>query len=188
MTFVCLGNPGKKYQKTRHSFGRRFGIFIMNSEQGVVSSRKKKEGEIIELENGWKIVFLNCFMNESGLFLKKILKLRQLADQNNANNNLTIKQFSNLVIIHDDLDIPLGEFKIQFGRGGAGHKGVQSIIDSLKTKNFWRIRLGISNPKVEKKVTPDDFVLMPFTKEEEGKLEEIFEKIITACRKMITTS
>jgi PTH1 family peptidyl-tRNA hydrolase len=175
MIFVCLGNPGKKYQKTRHSFGRRFGIFIVDNEQarlparqGAVSSRKKKEEEIIELENGWKMVFLDCFMNESGTFIKKVLK--SLNHQPSTINHL--------VIIHDDLDIPFGEFKIQFGKSAAGHKGVQSIIDALKTKDFWRIRLGISNPEIEKTVSPENFVLMPFTKEEEGRMDEIFEKVV----------
>lgn len=162
--FICLGNPGKKYQKTRHNAGKMFGNFITSKWEA--GSKKSKAGEIKNLGDGWKVVFLNCFMNESGLFVEKVLKIRKL-------------RIENLIVVHDDLDIPFGEFKIQFGRGAAGHKGVQSIIDALQTRDFWRIRLGIRNPQVEKTVGPENFVLMPFTKEEEGKIRGIFEKVLS---------
>ena len=158
MIFICLGNPERKYSKTRHNIGKMFGEYLVGDKKG----RSLKEGEVFELD-GNKVVFLNCYMNESGKYLKKILK------------KLNCFDFNQVYVVHDDLDIPFGEFRIQFARGTAGHHGVDSIVESLATKDFWRIRIGIGKPPVN--IEPEDFVLMPFG-EERGELEEIFVKVL----------
>lgn len=79
---------------------------------------------------------------------------------------------NDLLVVHDDMDLPLGKFKLQFGKSAAGHKGVQSIIDALGTKDFWRLRIGIGNPPAG--VTAEEFVLSPLSKQELKVLEGVF--------------
>ncbi len=165
MIFVCLGNTGEEYKNTRHNAGKKFGEFLLKKFE-CSNVRKFKKGRIVELENGWWIVFLDCLMNSSGECLKKIL-----ARKNTEINGITRKFF----VVHDDMDIEFGEFKIQKNRGTAGHKGVQSIIDALGTQDFGRIRIGIGRPP--ENIPPEKYVLMHFTKEERAKLEKTFEDI-----------
>lgn len=145
---VGLGNPGKKYEKTRHNIGAR-----------VV-------GELEDL--GLKDVILTkptTFMNDSGKAVKKL------------NTKYKI-QNTNLWVIHDDLDLPLGKLRISLGRGSAGHKGVQSIIRELKTKDFVRFRVGIGQFAQNKKI--DNFVLGKFTSAEEKVVKKVVQKTCQA--------
>ena len=171
MIFVCLGNPGKKYAKTRHNFGRLFGRFIIN-ELMSLRVKKNKFGEIWQLPNNWRVVFLNCFMNESGACFLKLLSKSRLFLSETRNQKPETKLF----VVHDDLDLPFGEFKIQFGRGAAGHHGVESIIKTLETKDFWRIRLGIDEPPAN--IDPEKYVLMPFNRKEKKELPSVFEEVL----------
>ena len=162
MIFVCLGNPGNRYEKTRHNFGRLFGLFLIDQLMGS-RVKRSKFGEIFELENSCQVVFLNCYMNESGQCLKKLITHYPLP-------------ITYLYLIHDDLDLPFGKFKIQFGRGAAGHHGVESVIGALGTKDFWRIRLGIGKP--EQNIPEERYVLMPFAGDEEEKMPKIFSQVL----------
>ena len=146
MLIVGLGNPGKKYENTRHNVGH------------MVIDRLKEE----RLDN-LILAKTDTFMNLSGQSVRSLTKRYTL----NANN---------LIIVHDDIDLPIGEFKIQKGRGAAGHKGVQSIINELGTKDFWRIRIGIS-PKGGKPENVEKFVLQKFSKEEKEIMEKVIEEI-----------
>ena len=110
---VGLGNPGKKYQKTRHNVG-----FRVIDQLGFLSLK-----EVI-------LVKPKTFMNLSGKSVKNLLKTYHLKP-------------SNLIVIHDDTDLPLGKIKISKNRGAAGHKGVESIIKEMGTKNFVRLRVGV---------------------------------------------
>jgi len=143
---VGLGNPGKKYKKTRHNVG-----FM------VIDALKKKI-------SGKNIVLLKpqTFMNNSGKTVKRIIR------------NLKL-EIRNLVVIHDDIDLPLGTIRVSKNVGSAGHKGVQSIIDELGTKNFTRIRIGIQ-PKTGKPKEVEKFVLEKFTKEEKKIVKETIKK------------
>ncbi|MCL0056733.1 aminoacyl-tRNA hydrolase [Dehalococcoidia bacterium] len=177
---VGLGNPGKKYEKTRHNIGFRavdeiaanfqFSIFNFQS----IFNAKISKG----IFKNQKIILAKpqTFMNNSGISVKKIIRNWKL-------------EIGNLVVVHDDIDLPLGKIRISKNRGAAGHKGVQSIIKELGTKNFYRVRIGIcpqtgspsqvlqnkiwgSKPKnVEK------FVLQKFTKDEEKILKQVIKKI-----------
>lgn len=169
MNFVCLGNTGDKYKNTRHNAGRMFGNFIAKKLK-VQNEKLKKGGRILELENGWQVVFLDCLMNNSGPCLKKLL---------NFTNYKSLSP-SHLYVVHDDLDIPFGEFKVQSNRGAAGHKGVQSIIDALGTKDFGRVRIGIGRPP--ENIPPENYVLVHFVEEEKKKLEKVFEEVIEKLR------
>ncbi len=146
---VGLGNPGPKYEHTRHNIGFRvvdeIAPLIL---KGVVLAKPK------------------TFMNLSGKMVGSFLKSYKLKP-------------NNLIIIHDDIDLPLGKVKIVKNRGAGGHKGVESIIKELGTKNFIRFRIGIQ-PKFGKPKSPERFVLQNFNKDEEKILKEVIEKIIEA--------
>jgi PTH1 family peptidyl-tRNA hydrolase len=183
---VGLGNPGKKYQNTRHNTGwialDALASKLLNCQIVKLSKyfkfQKKLQAEILKLDakrysldTDYLLIKPQTFMNDSGLAVKKEIQLE----------NLKIGQLDNLYVIHDDLDIPLGEYKIQFSRGPAGHKGVQSIIDHLGTKDFWRIRIGIgiekSKVKSQKsKVKDEEFVLENFNKQERQIIDKIIKK------------
>ena len=146
---VGLGNPGKKYQKTRHNIGSE-----------VIS-----ELESLNLKNV-VLVKPTTFMNESGKAVKKLISNYQLP-------------ISNLWVIHDDIDLSLGKIRISKGRGAAGHKGVESIIRELGTKNFVRFRIGIC-PEGSKPKNLEKFVLQKFNKKEEKIVKEAIKKIAAA--------
>ncbi|MDP2664716.1 MAG: aminoacyl-tRNA hydrolase [bacterium] len=145
---VGLGNPGKKYEKTRHNAG-----FM------VLDELEKKE-----LPQA-RLLKPDTFMNNSGGAVKKEMQKLKIKNQS-------------LIIIHDDIDIPLGKIKVSKGSGSAGHKGVESIIQSLGTKEFIRIRIGILPPEGK----PEDvetFVLKNFKKEELSLLNTAIESALS---------
>lgn len=158
---IGLGNPGVKYQSNRHNVGHLFVNYLVNE---FTSSR------VHEL----RIMKTNCFMNESGKFVSK------LANSHNS-------QISNLIIVHDDLDIPLGKFHIQFASGPQLHNGLESIEQHLKTKDFWRVRIGVDNRQrgeAGRRIVPGEaYALQNFLHEEKKLLDtEIFPKIFTQLK------
>ncbi len=169
---VGLGNPDKKYQNTRHNIGFRIiDNFAQENNFPEFRLSPKFKAETSEGNlNGKKILLAKpqTFMNESGKSVKIL--------SNFSNTTRTV-----LVVIHDDIDLPLGKIKVSENRGSAGHKGVQSIIDELKTKNFLRFRIGIKTKQSDGTVYQcEDFVLQKFTKEEEKILKEIIKKTCKA--------
>lgn len=167
---IGLGNPSKKYQKTRHNIGFKIiDAFAEKNNFPDFELNKKFETLISEnISNDEKIILAKpqTFMNNSGKAVKKIIK------------NLLSKSLK-IIIIHDDIDIGIGKIKISENRGSAGHKGVQSIIDELKTKNFTRLRIGIKQTNQQK--TTEEFVLQNFTKDEEKILKEVINQ---SCSKI----
>ena len=143
-----LGNPGKKYAKTRHNIGARIVSQLTINSKNVL------------------LIKPSSFMNESGKITKALNKKYPLKD-------------NTLIIVHDDLDLPLGQIKIVKNRGSAGHKGVESIVQELKTKDFIRLRIGISPQNKIK--NPKEYVLKNFNKGE----EKIIKKIITQSKAII---
>lgn len=153
---IGLGNPGKQYEQTRHNFGFRVLDLLATSAEW----ENKYDSQFLKLDD----VILakpQTFMNNSGQAVKEILKFYPAAE---------------LIVVHDDLDFPLGTIRIQKDASAAGHNGVQSIIDEIGTKNFVRIRLGIDDPVTRGSIPGDDFVLQKFTKDEEQIVNEILEK------------
>lgn len=113
----------------------------------------------------------NVFMNESGSAVKGLLSKYKTP-------------LSELFIVHDDLDIPLGQYKIQFGRGPKDHNGIKDIESKLGTPDFWRVRVGVDNRVSEDRVLGVEYVLQDFTTEE----REIINKVITEICKKLETS
>lgn len=148
---IGLGNPGKEYQNTRHNVG-----YLLTSALKV----KKIPGLVAKKTN--------TFMNSSGLVVKKMLEKYKTDPKD-------------LYVAHDDLDIALGEYKIQRGRGPKDHKGLKSIYKELGTRDFWHIRIGVENRNSEKKIVGEEYVLQDFKNEEQEKLEKVIHRV---CKKL----
>lgn len=124
-TIVGLGNPGDEYELTRHNAGRIVLLEIFD----LTSLRLGKTAGVSVGNTEINILFPDSYMNESGRAVRKCV-----APEDSAQ----------LIVVYDDIDLPLGEFKLSFGRGDGGHNGLSSIIAALDTKDFIRVRVGIA--------------------------------------------
>ena len=159
---VGLGNPGEEYEMTRHNAGR-MAVLAFVKKEGIDEPKfdKKLKALVAKGEVGgapasvktsagkgkFQIILPETFMNKSGDSLKPLA--------------LSAKKAENLVVVHDDIDLPLGKVKISFGKNSGGHKGVESVIKAVKTINFARVRIGISSTNakgVVKKPSGDKFL------------------------------
>lgn len=172
---VGLGNPGEQYKNTRHNIG---WLALDNILGEAHWSENKKFNALIHEEGDCLYVKPLTFMNNSGQTVQKILSYYKLLPKNFGIINKKDADLNNvLVVIHDELDLNFGDFKIATNSTSAGHRGVQSIIDYLKTKKFTRLRLGVKNELLRTHIPPEKFVLQPFSQEEKIKLKETFSQI-----------
>lgn len=172
---VGLGNPGEQYKNTRHNVG----WLALDQYLGEVKwLESKKFQALIYEDQDFLFVKPLTFMNNSGQTVQKILNYYKLLPKNLgliAKKNIDLNDC--LLVIHDDLDLNFGDYKIAVDSGSAGQRGVQSIIDYLKTKKFTRLRLGIKNELLRIHIPPDKFVLAPFSGEERNKLISLLSKL-----------
>ena len=170
---VGLGNLGSKYKRNRHNIGH-MTIDMIVKKHGFKKKNKNKFDEVFEEKILNEKIFAlkpKDFMNLSGVSIKKILDFYKI-------------NIKNLLIIHDDIDLPLGKIKIKIGGGNAGHRGLESI-DSLIGKNYKRIRIGVDRPKNNKNV--DKFVLENFEKTEEKEIKFSINRIISFLQYLISS-
>lgn len=161
---IGLGNPGEKFKKTRHNVGfMAVDYFAREHDFPDFEFNKKHNASIAENKNV-TLVKPQTFMNESGKAVKSVVK--------NSKKDL-------VVIIHDDMDLPLGKIKIVKNRGSAGHKGVESIIKAIGNKDLIRFRVGIQ-PLKGRPPKPESFVIKNFTDEEEKVVKKVVKKISEA--------
>lgn len=154
-----LGNPGTKYNKTRHNVGKEA---VLASVGAHFEEKTKLHAEVLKTEGGIFAV-PTTYMNESGVAAAALVNFYKIKPEE-------------LLVVHDDLDIPVGSFKLQFDRGPAGHNGIKSLIEHLGTKKFWRLRIGIE-PTPESGVhESDDFVVEKFAKSEVPVIKDILDK------------
>jgi len=155
---VGLGNPNVEYKKTRHNAGFMFVDKLVEKEQFFLD--KKKEAEILILKN-YILVKPQTFMNDSGRAVRKIMDFYKLG-------------VADVIVVHDDLDIAFGEFKIQKEKGPKVHNGVRSVERCIGETDFWRVRIGIDNrqPNVNYG-TGADYVLSKLSKAELMELDEV---------------
>ncbi|MFA5942275.1 MAG: aminoacyl-tRNA hydrolase [Candidatus Paceibacterota bacterium] len=187
MTLVIagLGNPGKEYEKTRHNAGRSvvellakqegFDDFVFNKTSNALVTKGAIGTESAVL------VLPETMMNLSGKAVSAFIKSPKAA--------------KSLLVVHDDLDLPLGTIKMVFGRGSGGHKGVESIMRAIKTKEFARIRIGISPKKsgpAFAKATADKeekvikHVIGKWKPSEEAALKKVLKKVAESARLFAT--
>ena len=164
---VGLGNPGKQYAKTRHNYGFMFVDVLARDWKIDWTINKKFKAEIAK-SSDFLLVKPQTFMNLSGEAVAKILSYYKI-DKDSIN--------SNLIVVHDDLDIEFGRWRQSVDSRSAGHNGVQSIIDHLKTKNFCRLRLGIK-PPLGNRIPTEDYVLQKFNDDEMEVAKELIKKIV----------
>jgi peptidyl-tRNA hydrolase, PTH1 family len=176
---IGLGNPGEEYDNTRHNVGRiALDYFLKKNDFEPFELDKKSKSLVAQGKIGKEKVTLikpETFMNKSGLSAGAFIS--------------SVKKTGNLIVIHDDLDLPFGRFKISFNKSSGGHRGVESIIKAIKTEGFIRVRVGISPVSASGKLKKPqgeevvgDFILGKFKKNE----EDIFKKVIKSVSGALT--
>lgn len=175
MLLAGLGNPGPKYAATRHNFGFLLVDALREKLEGRASaglapvSAAKGKGDMwqarpVANKPAWLLLKPMTFMNLSGDAVAPVLRFYKM-------------QPDQLLVIHDELDLPLGRMKMKFGGGNAGHNGLKSIAERLGTNDFHRLRLGVGRPLVGETA---DYVLSPFTAEELPTVSKILDAALKA--------
>jgi len=177
-----LGNPGERYEDTRHNTGRIvLGSFLKTFGFPDFIFNKKLQSLLAEAKVGKEkvsVIMPETYMNKSGSAVGAIITNKKKARE--------------LIVVHDDLDLPLGKIKISWNRGTGGHRGVLSIVRALKTEEFVRIRVGISpstaggklrKPKGEREV--EEFILGKFKEKEADEMKKISKKVSAALEMII---
>jgi peptidyl-tRNA hydrolase, PTH1 family len=175
---IGLGNPGEKYENTRHNLG--FMVLDKfsqetDSENNPFKLEEKFESLIKSYDHENRKIILakpQTFMNNSGRAVKKIMDFYKIG-------------LENLIVVHDDIDLPLGEIRSSNNSRSAGHRGVESIIETLGSQDFRRIRCGIRN-EINENIPTEKFVLQKFSEEETDKLDSIIEKGVGVIDELIS--
>lgn len=155
-----LGNPGKKYEKTRHNLGFLAVEEIRAKIQSEAFQDNPRFKAEISRNDDVILVKPNTFMNASGQAVRAVCDFYKVL-------------LETVIVIHDDLDLPLGEIRLKNGGGSAGHHGVDSLVVSLGSPNFWRLRLGIGR---DLRLDPEKYVLSPFLESEKAAVKNMLAK------------
>ena len=169
---VGLGNPGARYERTRHNAG----VFVIEEllRRTGVSFKRHKSGCVVA-EAGLgdeRVVFARpmSYMNESGRPVRELVRWYK-------------QQPERLVVVHDEIDIPFGEIRIKLGGGTAGHNGLNSVASHMGTKDFTRVRIGVSRPRGDR--DPADYVLSEFSAAERKQLDDVIGRAADAVERIV---
>ncbi|MBN1106079.1 MAG: aminoacyl-tRNA hydrolase [Deltaproteobacteria bacterium] len=168
-----LGNPGQKYAHTRHNVGFRV-IEQWARSLGFALRGRRFHSRSCQTALGGKGAILLCpltFMNLSGLALKACVEYYRIDTRD-------------ILIVHDDIDLPVGRIRVARNRGGGGHKGIQSVIDHLGTRQFARVRIGVGRPRYLEQV--EEFVLTPFYRDEDEVIDRVVQVATEACELFVS--
>lgn len=168
---VGLGNPGKEYEKTRHNVG----FMVLDALHDSWKLNKKFNAEIAETTlNDVKVILAKplTFMNASGEAVQTIAHFYKINPED-------------IIVVHDDKDIPLGTVKVQKERGDAGHNGVRSIVEHLKSNAFTRVRVGTASENKRKMQDTTKFVLSRFGLFEKTKFRDAIELAIQKIKELL---
>lgn len=178
---VGLGNPGEKYANTRHNLGFRVADALLQKFEPVKKTfwDTDKKGKYLYKKvafHGQDVMLVKpqTFMNLSGLAVSSIIEYYKYPVED-------------VIVVYDDLDLPLGKIRVRFGGAAGGHKGVESLIEKLGSDKFLRVRLGIGSPRhpqfdeearkqLKSKQKIEDYVVAPFGRAEEGHAREMIRK------------
>lgn len=173
---VGLGNPGKEYENTRHNLGFMVLDHIAQESGARFSNSPKTQSEICKVGSSLLLCKPQTFMNNSGAAVRALLEYYHLFDKNS-------EELTDLFVVHDDLDINLGLYKIQLGTGPKSHNGLLSLYEHLGTKNFWHVRAGVDNRgELRSELVPAEYVLQSFRKEESVTVQEEIQAIVTELK------
>lgn len=167
-----LGNPGPRYELTRHNMGflvvdtlaEKHRIKLNQHQHQALSGRGEVEGCPVVVSKAM------TYMNKSGVAAKALLRALNIPPER-------------MIVVHDEIDLPLGKIKRKYKGGNAGHGGVGSIIEKLGTGEFARFRVGVSRPEDRSDVV--DYVLSPFADEEISQVNEILEEAVNEIEKTL---
>jgi PTH1 family peptidyl-tRNA hydrolase len=170
---VGLGNPGPDYKNTRHNIGfmvigswaKRLGVRLGGRRFQSKNGAAKWEGREIIL------LCPQTFMNRSGHSIKACLDFYRLKTEQ-------------IIVVHDDIDLPVGRIRVTKNGGSGGHKGVISMIDHLGTRDFTRIKVGIGRPRYGEAV--ETYVLSPFYEEEKEIMDRVIQTAVHACELILS--
>ena len=164
---IGLGNPGRKYSRHRHNIG--FTILDRLADEYNMELDKKKFKALYAYEtlfgNKCCLIKPQTYMNLSGETVSSFLNYYKAGPEE-------------MLVVHDDIDLPLGKIRISKGSGHGGNNGVRSIIEHLKVKDFYRLRVGVGRPP--EPVDPASYVLMPFADEEFDVVESVIKRSLEA--------
>lgn len=178
---VGLGNPGDKYDKTRHNLGFEVLDEYAKKKLGAEITWKEEakfKAAILQISPDLWLVKPQTYMNLSGLAVKALVDYYKIPLQD-------------VVVIHDDLDIPLGKIKIRVGGSAGGHHGVESIINTLGDDKFTRVRLGIGtvhslrSEHDRQHTDVEEFVLKPFAPGEQSKVKSMLKTAVEAVELLL---
>ena len=167
-----LGNPGNKYEKTRHNIGFR-SVELLAESLNASAWQEKNGASYCSTElRDLKLLILKpqLFMNESGPPIAKLVNFYRISTKN-------------LIVVHDEIDLDPGRIQIKLGGGLAGHNGLRSIVSALGSKDFCRVRIGVGRPKDQTEVT--NWVLRKFLSEEEEYLPSVLKRSVEAVETII---
>jgi PTH1 family peptidyl-tRNA hydrolase len=160
---VGLGNPEKKHLKNRHNVGFMF-LDTFNTFETFNTNKHTYSLVAKDLVHNILLAKPNTFMNASGKAVKALIEYYKIS-------------LENVYVVHDDLDIAFGEYKIQKGKGPKIHNGIISIEESIGTTDFWRIRIGVDHRTPENRIPGEAYVLSDFEPYEMDTLKNVFEKV-----------
>ena len=171
---VGLGNPGDKYEGTRHNVGAEV-VEVLADRHGTRLRPTKQAALVAELRIGSQMLvaaFPQTFMNDSGRSVRDLVKRHGVSDA------------SAIVVVHDELDLDVGTAKLKVGGGLAGHNGLKSLKQHLHTQDFLRIRIGIGRPPGSQSVS--DYVLRRPGKADRVELDVVVEKCADVAERLLT--
>ncbi|MFD1606655.1 aminoacyl-tRNA hydrolase [Oceanobacillus luteolus] len=169
---VGLGNPGRKYHKTRHNIGFLV-IDELLARHDLKLDKSKFNGDYaMEMVHGEKVIFLQpqTFMNLSGNAVRPLMDYYGVDSED-------------LLVIYDDLDLPTGKIRLRAKGGHGGHNGMRSLIEHLGSKEFNRVRFGVGRPTNAMPIV--DYVLANFAKSEQDVIQDSIGKAADACEEWI---
>jgi peptidyl-tRNA hydrolase, PTH1 family len=170
---VGLGNPGQKYDRTRHNAGFWFLDALDRRQPLGLKVNRKLHGEVAKITfAGTDCVFLrpDTFMNHSGQSVRAVADYYQVSPER-------------VVIAYDDLDLPPGIVRLKQGGGHGGHNGLRSTFSHLGNQNFWRVRIGIGHPGIREAVTP--WVLGRANADDEKAIVEAIDRAVEALPELL---
>ena len=184
---VGLGNPDQKYLSTRHNIGFMVveklakELLPVNKSEKAWVGEKRFTAQLCKVSDEVMLVKPHTYMNRSGNAVLSIINFFKLSP-------------SDLWVVHDDIDLPVGKIRIRKGGGTAGHNGVESIIQALNFSEFVRFRLGVGKGKLDmqhsgdhnlKRQTVEKYVLSPFRDSEAGDVKKLIKHSVEAVRMAI---
>jgi len=168
-----LGNPGREYRNTRHNIGFR-AIEAWAASLGVAMGSRRfhsRTGKAVIEGKGTILLCPETFMNRSGMAVRACAEYYDVEP-------------SDILVVHDDIDLPLGRLRVARNGGAGGHKGILSIIEHMGTSQFARVRVGVGRPATPQPV--ESFVLSPMGREEEPIIEEVVQLAVRACELFVS--